>query len=216
MLWYVIFPQLSCARAHHIPPMMRPCSPATRCLGRNTPSESIPPTTPCNWWKESQACGAASVFVKDFPENVGWAEVKPNVQMLLLGDVSIAIEDSLGQNTHTKTGKFDPPDIYDINRIIPYHISYIIFHISYIIIYHISLYHIISHSIPQCRIWVLMTFYAVRSKDSDAAGSNFMAAQLLGNASLQVDLHVSFGRCCTVLPEIWTWQIVGVSNNNDL
>ena len=40
-----------------------------------------------------------------------------------------------------------------------------------------------------------MTFYAVRSKDSDAAGSNFMAAQLLGNASLQVDLHVSFGRC---------------------
>lgn len=30
--------------------------------------------------------------------------------------------------------------------------------------------------------------------DSDAAGSNFMAAQLLGNASLQVDLHVSFGR----------------------
>ena len=42
-------------------------------------------------------------------------------------------------------------------------------------------------------------FYAVRSKDSDAAGSNFMAAQLLGNASLQVDLHVSFGRC---FPEI--------------
>jgi hypothetical protein len=40
-----------------------------------------------------------------------------------------------------------------------------------------------------------MTFYAWRSKDSDAAGSNFMAAQLLGNASLQVDLHVSFGRC---------------------
>ena len=39
-----------------------------------------------------------------------------------------------------------------------------------------------------------------RSKDSDAAGSNFMAAQLLGNASLQVDLHVSFGRC----DMIWT------------
>ena len=35
------------------------------------------------------------------------------------------------------------------------------------------------------------------SKDNDASEalkSNFLAFQLMGNASLQVDLHVSFGR----------------------
>ena len=140
-----------------------------------------------------------------FKAERGRTEVTPSCEMLLLGDVSIT-RGVIGPEHTRKQGNLIHP-IYMIS-IVSYHI--ISFHISYII-YHISLYHIISHSIPQCRIWVLMTFYAVRSKDSDAAGSNFMAAQLLGNASLQVDLHVSFGRC---FRRFGNGKFLGVSNND--